>query len=92
MPTVQYRWSKETPKSFPADWGELTEVARVKYGATNATLYLSETGEYVATVQWPSTEAWQKWREEMANHPYRQKYRQYRVSGPEFLLPLIEFE
>jgi len=94
MVIYQYRW-KIPPgeqENFRRDWAELTAAARAQYGATDVGLYVSQTGEYVAIAKWPSSDAWNKWVKGLANHPMREKYRQWRVAGPELLSPLIVFE
>lgn len=91
MVIFTYRWripSKEQ-ESFSKDWQELTEVVIKKYGVSNASLYTTDNGDRVAIVTWPSVEAWERWKTELADNPLRQKYRPYRISRPEILTPLV---
>ena len=93
MVHFMYRW-RIPPKEredFPNDWKDLTRLAK-GYGALSVTLYCSENGDFVAMATWPSTEKWRLWKEELKDHPARQKYRDYRVSGPELLMPVVTID
>ena len=88
-----HRWRipVEQKEEFQSDWKKLTEQVRTIYGAVQATLFMSELGDHVAIVAWPTIDAWRAWVKEMADHPLRQKYREYRTPGPEILEPLVAF-
>lgn len=91
MLTFTYRWKIPAieQNNFVKDWIELTKIAKREYGATEVILYKSEGGDFVAIADWPSAEMWQLWKEKLAHHPMRQRYRAYRIAGPELLFPLV---
>lgn len=91
MLTFLYRWNipREEQENFRKDWTELTKVAKSDYGAINVVLYRSENGDFVALANWPSIEHWEIWKETLASHPMRVKYRDYRIAGPELLFPIV---
>ncbi len=86
MITFTYRWKipPEQRAEFQNNWEELTEQVRQEYGMHIATLYLTDD-DFVSITHWPTEEAWKRWKTELAKHPYRTKWRSYRVSGPDRL-------
>jgi heme-degrading monooxygenase HmoA len=90
MPTFTFRWSvpREMREEFVLDWRELALLVREQYGMQKATLFESGASghEFVSIAQWPTIEAWEKWQQDGMHHPLREKYRAYRISGPERLM------
>ncbi len=91
MITFMYRWKipDEEREQFVTDWTELTKIAKSTFGAQQVNLYKTITGDFVAIATWPSEEAWQMWKKQLADHPLRTRYRQYRFSGPELLHHIV---
>ncbi len=80
-----YRWSIpfELQKEFLQAWRELTEQNKEKYGLVQATLYTLDPQDFVSITEWPDEASWSAWKEEEATHPAREKWRPYRIAGPE---------
>ena len=86
MITFMYRWKipQDIKEDFFKNWVELTTRVHNEFGMYTATLY--ECGEdCVSVTHWPDEESWSKWKEQLKNHPYRNRWRKYRVSGPDRL-------
>lgn len=91
MITFLFRWSVplEQRAEFTQNWEDLTREVQLRYGMYAATLYVSGE-EFVSITQWPTQEAWERWRHELADHPYRNKWRTYRILDPEVLVTLVQ--
>ena len=88
MNSYLYRWSipPEESESFIRDWQDLTQKVATKFGLKKAKLYESENGNYISVTTWPDEEARQGWITELKNHPLREKYRPFRLSGESLVL------
>lgn len=94
MTLFMYRWNipLELQEEFQQNWSELTRVVQEKYGMHSATLYDAGNNDLVSITHWSSPEEWEKWRVELADHPFRKKWRAYRVAGPDILRTLVVVE
>lgn len=72
---------------FIQNWKELTEEVKVRFGMCHAEL-LQFNQDFVSVTHWPTFEAWDKWKSELSDHPYRIKWRDYKVSEPQMLTPV----
>lgn len=90
MITFMYRWNipPEQREEFKRNWEELTREVREKYGMHTATLYECN-GDLLSVTHWPSEQVWEQWKTELRNHPYRAKWRPYRISGPDRLKRVV---
>lgn len=80
-----YRWRipSNEAEEFRSNWKELTEQVQIAYsGFISAELYEVEGG-FIAIGRWQSREDWQQWKTLLSKHPYRERWRKCRVSGPE---------
>lgn len=84
MITFEHRWlpPADLMEQFISDWEELTRVAVQELGAIESRLYQTEDGRLVSIASWESESAWQHWKERLSVHPFREKYRPYKVGAP----------
>lgn len=80
-----YHWKipVEMRDAFCREWKELTEVNIPKYGLINAEMFSIEPDNFISITTWPDEASWKKWKDDDSNHEYREKWRLYRISGPE---------
>lgn len=80
-----YRW--QIPKSlmddFRREWQELTQINISKYGLVKAELFMKEPDIFISLTVWPDEASWKRWKEADSHHEYRERWRPYRVEGPE---------
>jgi heme-degrading monooxygenase HmoA len=86
MITFMYRWKipQDMKEEFLNNWIELTEQVRNTYGMHTANLYVSGD-DFVSITLWEDELSWEHWVQQLKNHPYRNRWREYRVAGPEKL-------
>ena len=80
----------ELHTEFSQQWEELTRVNVQKYGLIDANLYLIEPDNFVSVTEWPNKESWKKWKENDSNHAYRERWRPYRIAGPEKMNSIVK--
>ncbi len=87
-----YRWQipPDLHESFLQQWEELSKINVEKYGLIDANLYRIEPDNFVSVTQWPDEESWKKWKENDANHEYRERWRPYRIAGPEQMSSIVK--
>lgn len=70
---------------FRREWRELTEVNINKYGLIKAELFTKDLNTFISMTVWPDEASWKRWKEFDSNHQYRERWRPYRIEGPEKL-------
>lgn len=95
MASVTYisRWNipeESSRAEFLKEWYEVSKTNKEKYGLVDAVLYHVEPESFIAVTNWPDHESWAKWQEDDSAHPYREKWKPYRVFGPEVMTSVIE--
>ena len=85
MITFLYRWNiaAHEAEEFKSNWKELTEKVKVSCSGFNSAELYEVEGGFIAIGRWQSKEDWQQWKTSLSSHPYRERWRQCRVSGPE---------
>lgn len=63
-------------------WEALTQVAVRELGALESRLYQKEDGTLVSIACWEGEAAWREWKDVLATHPFREKWRQYKIGEP----------
>ena len=89
MTAFIYRWKipYAMQSEFVQNWKELTEQVKADYGMRSAEL-LQFNQEFVSVTHWPTFEAWDKWKSELSDHPYRIKWREYKIGELQMLTPV----
>lgn len=90
MPTYMYRWRipPELQSEFEHDWESLTRQVLTDYGMISADLYRCGD-DHISITVWASEEEWQKWVDELSAHPYRNRWREYKIAA-EVLTPIVK--
>lgn len=93
MITFMYRWRipLSLHEEFERDWENLSKQAQNGTGLISAVLSCTIDQDHVAISVWPSNEAYQKWATALSDHPYRQKWRAYKVSS-DTLNPVVQLK
>ena len=92
--TFIYRWKIPVGlhSEFLEEWKDLTKSNLSNFGLIKATLYRVAEEDFISITEWPDEESWGKWKESLANHPSRNKWRQYRTAGPELLEQVVNVQ
>ncbi len=91
MFTYIHRWTipVSIESEFISDWTYLTKEVAGNFNTVRASLSRSQSGMFVSIVQWPSIDAWEKWKIQYKNHPMRIRYRNYKVCESECLTNVV---